>query len=157
VNDAKAVRERGESLGISFDAVNSNTFQDQAGQAQSYRYGSLSHTSAAVRDQAVKHNIECIALGKALGSKALTVWVGDGTNFPGQQALADSLDRYLESAKASMPPSPEGWRMFIEHKLYEPAFYSHRGLRLGHELPRHQGNWVPRRTAWSTWVTTRPA
>jgi L-rhamnose isomerase/sugar isomerase len=124
VTDPKAVRERGESLGISFDAVNSNTFQDQANQAQSYRYGSLSHTASAVRAQAVEHNIECIQLGKALGSKALTVWVGDGTNFPGQQGLADSLDRYLESARAIYAAIPDGWRMFIEHKLYEPAFYS---------------------------------
>jgi L-rhamnose isomerase/sugar isomerase len=124
VTDAKAVRERGEELGIGFDAVNSNTFQDQANQTQSYRYGSLSHTSAAVREQAVKHNIECIQTGKALGSKALTVWVGDGTNFPGQQTLSESLDRYLESARAIYAAIPDGWRMFIEHKLYEPAFYS---------------------------------
>jgi L-rhamnose isomerase / sugar isomerase len=124
VGDAKAVRERGRALGIGFDAVNSNTFQDQAGQAQSYKYGSLSHTSAAVRELAVKHNLECIQTGKALGSKALTVWVGDGTNFPGQQSLAESLDRYMESARAIYSAIPDGWRMFIEHKLYEPAFYS---------------------------------
>ena len=89
VTDLKAVRERGAQLGIGFDAVNSNTFQDQAGQLRSYRFGSLSHTSPTVREQAVKHNIECIETGQALGSKALTVWVGDGTNFPGQQALSD--------------------------------------------------------------------
>ena len=124
VTDPKAVRQRGEELGLGFDAVNSNTFQDQAAQAQSYRYGSLSHTSAAVRAQAVEHNIECIKTGVALGSKALTVWVGDGTNFPGQQGLTESLDRYLESARAIYAAIPEGWRMFIEHKLYEPAFYS---------------------------------
>jgi L-rhamnose isomerase/sugar isomerase len=93
VSDAKALRQRGDELGIGFDAVNSNTFQDQANQPQSYRHGSLSHTSAVVRAQAVEHNIDCIQLGKALGSRALTVWVGDGTNFPGQQGLADSLDR----------------------------------------------------------------
>jgi L-rhamnose isomerase/sugar isomerase len=124
VSDPKAVRQRGEELGVGFDAVNSNTFQDQANQPQSYRYGSLSHTSAAVRAQAVEHNIECIRTGVALGSKALTVWVGDGTNFPGQQGLGESLDRYLESVGAIYAAIPDGWRMFIEHKLYEPAFYS---------------------------------
>jgi L-rhamnose isomerase / sugar isomerase len=124
ITDVKAVRERGAALGIGFDAVNSNTFQDQAGQSQSYRYGSLSHTSAAVRKQAIEHNIECINLGRALGSKALTVWVGDGTNLPGQQNLAESLDRYLESARAIYAAIPDDWRLFIEHKLYEPAFYS---------------------------------
>jgi L-rhamnose isomerase / sugar isomerase len=124
VTDPRAVRERAAHLGIGFDAVNSNTFQDQPGQAQSYRYGSLTHTSQAVRDQAVKHNIECIELGQTLGSKALTVWIGDGTNFPGQQNLGESLDRYLESARAIYAAIPADWRMFIEHKLYEPAFYS---------------------------------
>ena len=124
ITDPKAVRERAEQLGVGFDAVNSNTFEDQPDQAQSYRYGSLTHTSPEVREQAVQHNIECIQLGKALGSKALTVWIGDGTNFPGQQQLGDSLDRYLESTRAIYAAVPADWRMFIEHKLYEPAFYS---------------------------------
>jgi L-rhamnose isomerase/sugar isomerase len=124
VSDPRAVRERAEQLGIGFDAVNSNTFQDQTNQAHSYRYGSLTHTSAAVRAQAIQHNIECIQLGRALGSRALTVWIGDGTNFPGQQQLGDSLDRYVESARAIYAAIPDDWRMFIEHKLYEPAFYS---------------------------------
>jgi L-rhamnose isomerase/sugar isomerase len=124
ITDPAAARERAEQLGVGFDAVNSNTFQDQASQAQSYRYGSLTHTSAAVREQAIQHNSECIQLGQALGSKALTVWVGDGTNFPGQQQLSDSLDRYIDSARAIYAALPGDWRMFIEHKLYEPAFYS---------------------------------
>jgi L-rhamnose isomerase / sugar isomerase len=124
ITDAKAVRQHAEQLGLGFDAVNSNTFQDQANQPQSYRYGSLTHTAPAVRDQAIAHNIECIELGKMLGSKALTVWIGDGTNFPGQQQLGESLDRYLASAKTIYAALPADWRMFIEHKLYEPAFYS---------------------------------
>ena len=124
IPDPKATRERAQQLGLGFDAVNSNTFQDQAEQKHSYRFGSLTHTSAAVRDQAIAHNIECIQLGRALGSKALTVWVGDGTNFPGQQQLGESLDRYLGSARVIYTALPVDWRMFIEHKLYEPAFYS---------------------------------
>jgi L-rhamnose isomerase/sugar isomerase len=84
----------------------------------------LSHTDAAVREQAVTHNIDCIKLGQLLGSKALTVWIGDGTNFPGQQQLSDSLDRYMESMRSIYAAVPDGWRLFIEHKLYEPAFYS---------------------------------
>jgi L-rhamnose isomerase/sugar isomerase len=85
ITDAKAVRQHAEQLGVGFDAVNSNTFQDQANQPQSYRYGSLTHTAPAVRDQAIAHNIECIQLGKMLGSKALTVWIGD--EFPGPTAV----------------------------------------------------------------------
>jgi len=124
ISDPKATREQAAQFGLGFDAVNSNTFQDQANQTQSYRYGSLTHTSPAVRDQAIAHNIECIQLGRALGSKALTVWIGDGTNFPGQQQLGESLDRYLSSARVIYAALPDDWRMFIEHKLYEPAFYS---------------------------------
>lgn len=124
VSDAKAIAEHAAGLGLRFDAVNSNTFQDQPGQALSYRYGSLTHTDPRVRRQAVEHNIECIRIGEALGSKAITVWIGDGTNFPGQQSLAAAFDRYLESAAEIYAALPGDWQMLIEHKLYEPAFYS---------------------------------
>ncbi|HEX9806820.1 MAG TPA: TIM barrel protein [Alteraurantiacibacter sp.] len=124
VNDYGALAEEAASYGLSFDAVNSNTFQDQPGQAQSYVTGSLSSTLESTRQQAVEHNIDCIEIGQALGSRALTVWVGDGTNFPGQQDLGRSLDRYLEAAAKVYAALPDDWRMLIEHKMFEPAFYS---------------------------------
>jgi L-rhamnose isomerase/sugar isomerase len=124
VSDYGALREEAASLGLGFDAVNSNTFQDQAGQAETYATGSLASTEAATRQQAVEHNIECIEIGRQLGARDLTVWVGDGTNFPGQQDLARSLDRYLDAAAQVYAALPDGWRMLLEHKMYEPAFYS---------------------------------
>ena len=124
VSDYAALREEAAALGLGFDAVNSNTFQDQAGQAHSYATGSLSSTLAETRAQAVEHNIECIEIGKQLGSKDLTVWVGDGTNFPGQQDLGRSLDRYLDAAAEVYAALPSDWRMLLEHKMFEPAFYS---------------------------------
>ena len=124
VSDYAALREEAASLGLGFDAVNSNTFQDQPGQAQTYATGSLSSTVAATRAQAVEHNIECIEIGQKLGSKDLTVWVGDGTNFPGQQDFARSLDRYLDAAAEVYAALPDDWRMLLEHKMFEPAFYS---------------------------------
>jgi L-rhamnose isomerase/sugar isomerase len=124
VADYKALREQAASLGLGFDAVNSNTFQDQKQQPHSYRNGSLTATDAAVRAQAIEHNIECIEIGRQLGSRALTVWIGDGTNFAGQQDFSRSLDRYLESTARIYAALPEDWRMLLEHKLYEPAFYS---------------------------------
>jgi L-rhamnose isomerase/sugar isomerase len=124
VSDYAALREEAASLGLAFDAVNSNTFQDQPGQVRSYAGGSLSAPDPAVRAQAVEHNIECIRIGKLLGSRALTLWVGDGTNFPGQQDLRRSLDRYLDGAGEVYAALPDDWRLLIEHKMYEPAFYS---------------------------------
>ena len=107
-----------------FDAMNSNTFQDQADQRLSYKFGSLTHKDPGVRRQAIDHNIECIELGRQLGSKALTVWVGDGGNFPGQQHFRRTLENYLESMREIYKALPDDWRVFIEHKFYEPAFYS---------------------------------
>jgi L-rhamnose isomerase / sugar isomerase len=124
VSDYAALRAEARSLGLAFDAVNSNTFQDQKDQALSYRSGSLTAIDPAVRAQAVAHNIECIEIGQALGSHALTVWIGDGTNFPGQQDFGRSMDRYLEAAAQIYAALPGGWRMLLEHKFYEPAFYS---------------------------------
>jgi L-rhamnose isomerase / sugar isomerase len=124
VSDYAALKEEAASLGLGFDAVNSNTFQDQPGQAHSYSTGSLASTLEATRQQAVQHNIECIEIGQKLGSNALTVWVGDGTNFPGQQDLGRSLDRYLDAAAQVYSVLPADWRMLLEHKMFEPAFYS---------------------------------
>ena len=104
--------------------MNSNTFQDQPGQTLSYKFGSLSHSQKAVRDQAVAHNVECIEIGEKLGSKALTVWIADGSNFPGQSNLNRVFDWYLESMSEIYARLPGDWRVFLEHKLYEPAFYS---------------------------------
>ena len=122
--DAKATKEHAASLGIIFDAMNSNTFQDQQGQAYSYKYGSLCHVDQAVRDQAVQHNKEVIDHGIALGSKSLTVWLADGSNFPGQLNFRRALNNTLDSLKEIYAYLPADWKLFIEYKPYEPNFYS---------------------------------
>jgi L-rhamnose isomerase / sugar isomerase len=125
--DPAELKERADALGLRFDAMNSNTFQDHPGdpnQPLSYKFGSLSHADPAVRDQAVRHNVETIRIGEAIGSRALTVWIGDGSNFAGQSDLSRAFDRYIESMKRIVEALPEGWRVFSEHKMYEPAFYS---------------------------------
>jgi len=123
-DDPSALLEQAAARGLSMTTVNSNTFEDQPGQAHSYKFGSLAHTDAAVRAQAVEHNLECIDIGRALGARALSVWIGDGANLPGQQHFRKSLERYLESLRRVYAGLPDGWRLFIEHKLCEPAFYS---------------------------------
>ncbi len=122
--DPAELREFAAARGLRFDAMNSNTFQDQPGQSLSYKFGSLTHPDRAVREQAIEHNLECIEIGKTLGSKAHTVWIGDGGNFPGQQHFRRALERYLESLRKIYAALPDDWRVFMEHKLYEPAFYS---------------------------------
>jgi len=118
------LRAFAESRGLFVDSMNSNTFQDQPGQRLSYQFGSVTHTDRAVRQQAIDHNIECIDLGQRLGARSHTVWIGDGGNFPGQVHFRRALDRYLDSLRAIYRAVPTAWRLFIEHKLYEPAFYS---------------------------------
>ena len=77
-----------------------------------------------MRAQAVAHNLECIELGAAIGSKALTVWIGDGSNFPGQAHFTKQFERYLDAMREIYAGLPADWRLFSEHKMYEPAFYS---------------------------------
>ncbi len=122
--DPAALRDKAADLGLGFDAMNSNTFADAPGQPLSYKFGSLSHTDPAVRQQAVEHNLDCIEIGRAIGSKALTVWIADGSNFPGQSHLTRAFERYIASMRAIYAQLPDDWRLFTEHKMYEPAFYS---------------------------------
>ena len=124
VADYNALRQEAASHALSFDAVNSNTFQDQARQPRSYKFGSLTHAGKGTRQQAVEHNIECIEIGRQLGSTALTVWIADGANFPGQSNFNAAFDRYIESLRTIYDALPKNWLVFLEHKLYEPAFYA---------------------------------
>ncbi|MCW3089349.1 MAG: sugar isomerase [Ferruginibacter sp.] len=109
---------------LKFDAVNSNTFQDQADQPLSYKFGSLQHVDKAVRRQAIDHNIEVIRQGEALGSKALTVWLADGSCFPGQLNFRKAWQNTCESLQEIYAALPSDWKIFVEYKAYEPNFYS---------------------------------
>ena len=124
VTDYNALRQEAAQYELGFDAVNSNTFQDQNSQTLSYKFGSLSHADKATRQQAIEHNLQCIEIGQKLGSNSLTVWIADGTNFPGQQSLTRMFDRYLEATAQIYAALPKDWLLFLEHKMYEPAFYS---------------------------------
>ncbi len=109
---------------LRFDAVNSNTFQDQKGQPLSYKFGSMQHVDRTVRKQAVDHNIEVIRHGVELGSSSLTVWLSDGSCFPGQLNFRKAFQNTLESLQQVYAALPSNWKMFVEYKAYEPNFYS---------------------------------
>tara|TARA_R110002051_G_scaffold63132_5_gene114951 strand:- start:63795 stop:65075 length:1281 start_codon:yes stop_codon:yes gene_type:complete len=123
-SDYAAIKEVATSHHILFDAVNSNTFQDQKNAAASYKYGSLSNISKISRDQAIAHNIDVINIGNKLGSKSLTVWLADGSNFPGQSNFQTVLKHTQDSLKEIYKALPDDWKLFIEYKPYEPNFYS---------------------------------
>jgi L-rhamnose isomerase/sugar isomerase len=122
--NTKAIKSLAAHFGLHFDAVNSNTFQDQPNQKLSYKYGSLHHVNKAVRQQAIEHNIEVIKYGEALGSRALSVWLSDGSNFPGQLNFRGAFQRTLESLHEVYDTLPADWKMWIEYKPFEPNFYS---------------------------------
>lgn len=122
--NAAHIRALAAAHGIKFDAMNSNTFQDQPGQALSYKFGSMQHVDKAVRKQAVEHNIEVIRHGIALGSTSLTVWLSDGSCFPGQLNFRKAFQHTLESLQEVYAALPDDWKMFVEYKAYEPNFYS---------------------------------
>ncbi len=123
-HDYQSILQHAASLGIRFDAVNSNTFQDQSDQQFSYKFGSLQHVDKHVRKQAIAHNKEVINHGIELGSKALTVWLSDGSSFPGQLNFRKAFQHTLESLQEIYSALPADWKIFVEYKAFEPNFYS---------------------------------
>jgi len=109
---------------LKFDAMNSNTFQDQAGQELSYKFGSMQNVNKTIRKQAIDHNIEVIKYGVELGSTSLTVWLSDGSCFPGQLNFRRAFQNTMESLQEVYTALPDDWKMFVEYKAYEPNFYS---------------------------------
>jgi len=120
----KQIKSLAAHHGIRFDAMNSNTFQDQKDQKLSYKYGSLQHVNQYVRQQAIEHNIQVVRQGKELGSKSLTVWLSDGSCFPGQLNFRKAFQNTLEGLQKIYAELPGDWKMFVEYKAFEPNFYS---------------------------------
>src|SRR6187200_2506561 len=119
-----SIKGMAAQLGLRFDAVNSNTFQDQQEQEHSYKFGSMQHVDKAVRQQAIDHNIEVIKHGIELGSDSLTVWLSDGSCFPGELNFRKAFQNTLESLQEVYTALPDDWKMFVEYKAFEPNFYS---------------------------------
>lgn len=122
--NASHIKSLAAQLGIRFDAMNSNTFQDQPNQKLSYKFGSMQHVNKDVRQQAVDHNLEVIQYGQELGSESITVWLADGSCFPGQLNFRKAFQNTLESLEKVYSGLPPNWKMFVEYKAFEPNFYS---------------------------------
>jgi L-rhamnose isomerase/sugar isomerase len=127
-DDPEGLREYASARAIEFDAMNSNTFQDNPSTTDdgklSYKFGSLAHSDLAVREVALEHNRYVIDLGVRLESQAITVWLADGINHPGQADHRGQFERVAEGLKTIHDHLPDSWQMYTEHKPYEPAFYA---------------------------------
>jgi len=118
-DDWQAVKDYARALGLRIGAVNPNLFQEDV-----YRLGSLCHFDKGIRQQAVEHVIECIHIAQEVGSDVISLWLADGTNYPGQDDLRHRRHRLLESLQAIYAALPTGMRLLIEYKFFEPGFYA---------------------------------
>jgi len=118
VDDYDALREYAEGLGLTLGAINPNLFQDDE-----YKLGSLTHPNAKIRRQAIDHCLECVEIAKATGSDIISLWLADGTNYPGQDSFRGRKRRLLEALEELYAAMPEPMRLLIEYKFFEPAFY----------------------------------
>ena len=119
VDDFAGLAAYAAERGLRIGGINSNTFQDE-----DYMLGSLCHPSAAVRAKAVAAIVECCDIAARTGSGVVKVWLGDGTNYPGQDDLRQRRHRLVDALQEIYPHLPGSARMFLEYKLYEPALYS---------------------------------
>ncbi|HVE76382.1 MAG TPA: L-rhamnose isomerase [Actinomycetota bacterium] len=119
VDDFKALRKYAEDRSIKLGAINPNLFQDDE-----YKLGSICHPDEAVRNKSIDHLLECVEIAKQVDSGLLSLWFADGTNYPGQDNLRDRKRRLEAALRRVYDAMPEGMRMLVEYKLYEPAFYS---------------------------------
>ena len=118
VEDYARLKEHASSLGMRVGAVNPNLFQEE-----DYVLGSVCHPDATVRRKATEHLIECVEIGRELGSDVLSLWFADGTNYPGQDSFVERRRRMRECLIEAYEAMPENMRMLLEYKPFEPAFY----------------------------------
>src|SRR5258706_13455162 len=118
VDDWQAVKEYASQLGLRIGAVNPNLFQDDA-----YRFGSLCHFDKAIRQRAIEHVIECIQIAQEVSSNVISLWLADGTNYPGQDDLRGRRRRLLDGLREVYAALPSDIRLLVEYKLFEPGFY----------------------------------
>ncbi len=142
--------------GIKFEAMNSNTFQDQPNQKLSYKFGSMQHVNPAVRKQAVEHNIEVINYGFELGSKSITVWLADGSSFPGQLNFRRAFENTLDSLQQVYATLPADWKMYSSNTRPTNRTSTQQQWAIGASHYYMQTNWEPKPWHWSTSATTFP-
>ena len=152
VDDYAALRRHAEDHGVALGTINSNTFQDD-----DYKFGTLTHEDAAVRQKAIDHHFECIDIMHATGCRDLKIWLADGTNYPGQDDMRGRQDRLHDSLATIYERLGDEQRLVLEYKFFEPAFYHTDVPGLGHRATPRWPRSATRRWSASTPATTRPA
>ena len=118
VEDYGELKDHAESLGLRIGAVNPNLFQEEE-----YSLGSVCNPNPAVRRTATNHLIQCVEIGREVGSEVLSLWFADGTNYAGQDTFVERRHRMQECLSEAYEVMPENMRMLLEYKPFEPAFY----------------------------------
>jgi L-rhamnose isomerase / sugar isomerase len=119
VDDYGALARYAESQGVRIGVVNPNVFgQDE------YRLGSFCNPDPEVRARAIRHCLECIEIAREVGSTAISPWVADGTNYPGQDDFRERFERLAAALDELYAALPAGMRLLVEYKFFEPSFYS---------------------------------
>ncbi len=149
VEDYGQLLRHAESLGLSIGAINPNLFQEDE-----YIFGSACNSNPAIRHKAVVHMLECVEIARTLGSSILSLWLADGTNYPGQASIRKRKHWLLESLAEVYQALDSNMRMLIEYKFFEPAFYHtdlgdwgmayNMALKLGTASRGTGGYWTPR-------------
>jgi L-rhamnose isomerase / sugar isomerase len=119
VEDVEHLRDYIRARGLRVGAVNPNLFQDP-----DYRLGSLTHPDAEVRAKAVEHMLECVRIATVLGADAQSLWLADGTNYPGQDDLRARRRRLMEALAEVYAALPAEQELLVEYKFFEPAYYA---------------------------------
>jgi L-rhamnose isomerase/sugar isomerase len=134
--DVAEIRRLEKQYGVMAGSINPNLFQDQE-----YKYGSIANPSAEIRGNALAHLLDSVEIGRELGSKDVSLWIADGSNYPGTQSVRRRIEWMQEVLKLTHDALGDGQRMLVEYKPFEPAFYhtdiADWGMAL--ELARHAG------------------
>jgi L-rhamnose isomerase/sugar isomerase len=116
--DPRATAKIAKKHGIKIGAINPNVFQDQA-----YKLGSFCSPDKKAQQMAVAHTLDSVEIGKAVGSNLLSMWLADGTNYPGQDSILRRWADLKGHFKKIHDKMPRGMKMLVEYKPFEPAFY----------------------------------
>ncbi len=116
--DVAAIHSLEAKHKVKAGSINPNLFQDQE-----YKFGSIANPDAEIRRKALAHLLDCVEIGREVGSQDLSLWIADGSNYPGSQSIRRRIDWAAEVLSATHAALSDGQRMLVEYKPFEPAFY----------------------------------